>query len=91
MDILKKILHSDNENDLEEFLIFIAERLNQKNGDATKVKTFYTSKEICNLYGFSLSTLERRVRDGMPFISAGIKKKRLFRVSDVENFIIRRR
>ena len=36
MDILKKILHSDNENDLEEFLIFIAERLNQKNGEGIK-------------------------------------------------------
>ncbi|CAM4002841.1 helix-turn-helix domain-containing protein [Flavobacterium antarcticum] len=45
-----------------------------------------TLEEVCKTYKFSKSTIERYVREGLPYSSNGKGCKRLFRKSDLEKF-----
>lgn len=46
-----------------------------------------TSKETCNHYNISSSTLERYVRSGLKFKNTGKKTKRIFTKNEFENFL----
>lgn len=52
-----------------------------------KLEKPMTSKEICQHYKISSSTLERYIRNGLKFKNSGKKSKRLFTKNDFNNFL----
>lgn len=89
---LKGIFELDEINSANELIDRIAERVFEMQNEATnKESEFYTSKQICTIYKISSTTLERWIRSGLQYQSAGAKSKRLFTKKNVEIFKTKKR
>jgi hypothetical protein len=78
---------------LSSFEAFLDEALSSKNEQKDqheqkdgKKEKLLTSKEVCSYFQISLTTLERRIREGLKYSQAVKKGNRLFRLSDCEKF-----
>ena len=60
------------------------EVVNKKNVEEVE---YLSAKQVCKIFGFSLSTLERHVKKGLSPISKSKGCSRLFKKNDVENFL----
>ena len=59
----------------------------KENNKEEKNNGYYTSKEICEIFKISSSTLDRWILKGLVCKCNGRKTKRLFTVNDVNDFI----